>query len=68
MADVILHAFDWKFADVAAKASRIAELGYGAVLLSPPLYSDENGPQWWQRYQPKDYRVIRSYLGRPRQI
>lgn len=64
MADVILHAFDWKFADVAAKASRIAELGYGAVLLSPPLYSDENGPQWWQRYQPKDYRVIRSYLGR----
>lgn len=64
MRDVILHAFDWKFADVAAKAPRIAELGYGAVLLSPPLYSDENGPEWWQRYQPKDYRVIRSHLGR----
>ncbi len=64
MHDVMLHAFDWKFADVVAKAPRIAELGYGAVLLSPPLYSDENGPQWWQRYQPRDYRVIRSYLGR----
>jgi len=68
MADVILHAFDWKFAEVAAKAPRIAALGYGAVLLSPPLYSDENGPQWWQRYQPKDYRVIRSYLGRKKDL
>lgn len=64
MPDVILHAFDWKFGEVARLAPRIAELGYGAVLLSPPLYSDENGPEWWQRYQPRDYRVIRSYLGR----
>ncbi len=36
----------------------------GGVLLAPPLYSDENGRDWWQRYQPKDYRVIRSHLGR----
>ena len=64
MRDVILHAFDWKYRDVADRAERIAALGYGAVLLSPPLYSDENGPDWWQRYQPKDYRVIRSRLGR----
>jgi len=64
MRDVILHAFDWKYTDVAERAERIAALGYGGVLLSPPLYSDENGPDWWQRYQPKDYRVIRSRLGR----
>ncbi len=64
MRDVILHAFDWKYRDVADRADRIATVGYGAVLLSPPLYSDEKGPDWWQRYQPKDYRVVRSRLGR----
>lgn len=64
MQDVILHAFDWRYADIEANAGRIGELGYGAVLFPPPLYSDENGPEWWQRYQPKDYRVLRSHLGR----
>ena len=64
MHDVILHAFDWKYTDIAERAERIAAFGYGAVLLPPPLYSDENGQDWWQRYQPKDYRVLRSNLGR----
>ncbi len=65
MNDVILHAFDWPYADIADKAEKIAALGYGAVLISPPLYSrdDESGKEWWQRYQPKDYRILRSYLG-----
>lgn len=64
MKDVILHAFNWKFKDIADMAQRIADAGYGAVLFPPPLYSDENGPEWWQRYQPKDYRIVRSHLGR----
>jgi alpha-amylase len=64
MNDVILHAFDWRYADIADNAGKIAALGYGAVLISPPLYSDESGKEWWQRYQPKDYRILRSYLGR----
>ena len=63
MHDVILHAFDWHYSEIMANAERIAVLGYGAVLVPPPLYSDENGREWWQRYQPKDYRVLRSYLG-----
>lgn len=63
MRDVILHAFNWPYADVAAQARAIAGNGYGAVLLAPPLYSDQNGADWWQRYQPKDYRVVRSFLG-----
>src|SRR5512138_1367542 len=63
MADVILHAFNWRYSDLTARAADIAAKGYGGVLLPPPLYSDENGPAWWQRYQPKDYRVLRSYLG-----
>lgn len=63
MRDVILHAFDWHYRDIAARAGEIAALGYGAVLIPPPLYSDPAGSSWWQRYQPKDYRVLRSHLG-----
>ncbi|HOX51116.1 MAG TPA: alpha-amylase family protein [Fibrobacteria bacterium] len=68
MKDVILHAFNWKFKDIADRARRIADAGYGAVLFPPPLYSDENGPEWWQRYQPKDYRIMRSHLGRKQDV
>jgi alpha-amylase len=64
--DVILHAFDWPFSTIAARAPQIAQHGYGAVLVACPLYTDERGTAWWQRYQPKDYRVVRSYLGRKR--
>jgi len=65
MNDVILHAFDWRYADITAHAARIGALGYGAVLIPPPLYSrdDASGKEWWNRYQPKDYRILRSYLG-----
>lgn len=63
MHDVILHAFNWTYAEVADQAHAIAGIGYGAVLLPPPLYSDQSGADWWQRYQPKDYRVLRSFLG-----
>jgi alpha-amylase len=63
MRDVILHAFNWTYAEVAAMAQDISKIGYGAVLLPPPLYSDRDSSSWWQRYQPKDYRVIRSFLG-----
>ncbi|HCG88200.1 MAG TPA: alpha-amylase, partial [Alteromonas macleodii] len=31
-ADVILHAFNWTYDDVAAKAQEIADLGYTKVL------------------------------------
>jgi alpha-amylase len=64
MNDVVLHAFNWPYSKIAARAGEIAAAGYGAVLFPPPLYSDENGPKWWQCYQPKDYRVLRSHLGR----
>ena len=60
-ADVIMHAFNWKYADVTAKASDIAAAGYKVVLISPPLKS--SGSEWWARYQPQDYRVIDTPLG-----
>jgi alpha-amylase len=60
-AEAVLHAFNWRYADVEARASEIRQLGYAAVLVSPPLKSE--GAQWWARYQPQDYRVIDSPLG-----
>ncbi len=63
MRTVTLHAFNWKYTDILDNLDTIRRAGYGAILIPPPLYSDPNGDQWWQRYQPKDYRVLLSYLG-----
>ena len=60
-AQAILHAFNWRYDDVAARAAEIRQLGYAGVLVSSPLKTE--GPQWWARYQPQDYRVIDSPLG-----
>ena len=57
-ADAILHAFDWTYADVGAKAAEIKSLGYKAVLVAPPIKSNSSNTLWWQRYQPQDPRVI----------
>lgn len=63
MSIVTLHAFNWKYNEIIDSLDSILHAGYGAILIPPPLYSDPNGDQWWQRYQPKDYRVLLSYLG-----
>ncbi|UTA46961.1 alpha-amylase family protein [Simiduia sp. 21SJ11W-1] len=60
-ADVILHAFNWHYNDVKNKANEIANIGYKAVLVAPPLKS--SGCAWWSRYQPQDLRVIDHCLG-----
>ena len=63
--DVILHAFDWPYAYITQNAKAIGEMGYRSVLVSPPMksFKHESGTQWWQRYQPQDYRVIDNQLG-----
>lgn len=64
-ANVILHAFDWPYSDVAYNAQVINQMGYHSVLVSPPMksFKDKNGTDWWQRYQPQDYRIIDNQLG-----
>ena len=62
MRNVTLHTFNWKYADILANIDAIQEAGYGAILIPPILYSYPEGDQWWQRYQPKDYRVLLSHL------
>ncbi|KLV07010.1 alpha-amylase [Photobacterium aquae] len=63
--NVILHAFDWPYGDIAKHAAAIARAGFKAVLVSPPMKShkSDRGTPWWQRYQPQDYRVIDNQLG-----
>lgn len=61
VAEVILHAFNWRYADVAARAEAIRAAGYGAVLVAPAYKS--SGSAWWARYQPQDYRVVQHALG-----
>src|SRR5512145_1010337 len=68
VSDVILHAFNWRHSWLEERAREIAACGYGAVLVPPPLYTDERGEAWWQRYQPRDYRVVRSWLGRKEEL
>lgn len=60
-ADAILHAFNWRYADVQARAAEIKSAGYKAVLVAPAYKSE--GAAWWARYQPQDYRVIHHPLG-----
>jgi len=60
-AEVVLHAFNWPYPQVAERAPEIADAGFAAVLVSPPLRSQ--GDAWWARYQPQDYRVIDNPLG-----
>ncbi|HYX18821.1 MAG TPA: hypothetical protein VE944_31520 [Nostoc sp.] len=61
MRDVIFHAFNCKYKDIINAVDKIHDAGYGAILIPPPLYSDKNGDQWWQRYQPKDYSASGYY-------
>jgi alpha-amylase len=61
--NVTLHTFNWRYTDIIGSLEAIRQAGYGAILIPPPLYSDPKGDQWWQRYQPKDYRVLLSHLG-----
>ncbi len=68
MRNVTLHAFNWRYTDIIDNLDSIKEAGYGAILIPPPLYSEPNGDQWWQRYQPKDYRVLLSHLGGKRDL
>lgn len=60
-ADVILHAFNWPYATVEARAKQIADAGYRKVLVAPAYRSQ--GSAWWARYQPQDIRLIDNPLG-----
>ena len=53
----IFHAHDESYKDVTAYVCRIATQGYTHIQIAPPQKSNE-GPEWWNRYQPVDYLTI----------
>jgi alpha-amylase len=59
---VIVHLFEWKWADVARECTQVlGPKGFGGVQVSPPqehLVAAGNGYPWWERYQPVSYRLI----------
>jgi alpha-amylase len=68
-AEVILHAFEWKYRDVGLNAQAIADAGYRSVLVAPPLKSERSTEcPWYKRYQPQDFRVIDNCAGNKEQF
>ncbi|WP_288742249.1 alpha-amylase family protein [uncultured Rheinheimera sp.] len=65
-ADVILHAFNWNYSEITAKATEIQQAGYKKVLIAPPMKS--SGEQWWAGYQPQDLRLIDHPRGNKQQL
>lgn len=68
MKDVILHAFNWKYRDIINRLGVIKESGFGAILIPPIIYSNPDNGDWWQRYQPIDYRILLSHLGTKKEL
>lgn len=57
--EAILHVFNWSYDEINTRAADIAAAGYAAVLVAPAYKSW--GIEWWERYQPLDYRVSLFY-------
>lgn len=59
--DVLVHLFEWKWADVASECtSHLGPNGFGGVQVSPPqehVVLPGSGYPWWQRYQPVSYQL-----------
>lgn len=60
--NVILQAFNWKFAHVELALPELKGIGYTYVLVSPPQKSHPS-TEWWGRYQPVDFTKIDGPLG-----
>jgi alpha-amylase len=67
-ADVFVHLFEWRWADIARECeSFLGPAGYAAVQISPPsehaVITGNPSYPWWQRYQTVSYKLDRSRSG-----
>ena len=64
---VFVHLFEWKWRDIEKECSYLADKGYSAVQVSPPmehvLPTATNSYAWWVRYQPVSYSLANSRSG-----
>ena len=54
---VILHAFTWKYNDIASSLDEIKDAGYRIVQTSPVTQPKSNGVKWEFFYQPLSYSI-----------
>lgn len=69
---VFVHLFEWKWTDIAKECTFLAQKGYKALQVSPPMehvipvadMGDANADYpWWVRYQPVSYSLAQSRSG-----
>lgn len=63
---VFVHLFEWKWTDIEKECPYLAQKGYTAVQVSPPMeHIIPTGPYyaWWTRYQPVGYTLTNSRSG-----
>lgn len=62
-----VHLFEWKWSDIAKECSYLADKGYSAVQVSPPMEhvvpTAADSYAWWVRYQPISYSLGNSRSG-----
>lgn len=56
---VVVHLFEWTWADVAEECEAVlGPAGFAAVQVSPPVeHALVEGRPWWERYQPVSYTI-----------
>ncbi len=59
---VYVHLFEWSWDDIAKECPYLAQQGYTAVQISPPM-EHITATEWWARYQPVSYRLDQSRSG-----
>lgn len=64
----ILHCFNWKFNDIRVEMPRIAEAGFGAILVSPVQGNAVTNADWYYAYLPNDFRFIPNGNGSRSQL
>ena len=66
--DVFVHLFEWKWTDIQKECAYLAQKGYKAVQVSPPMEhivpkpnmgGEANDYPWWVRYQPVTHDVAK---------
>src|SRR5688572_3014532 len=61
--NVIIQLFNWPFVEIQRVLPELKERGYSHVHVSPPQLSNERVWQWWGRYQPIDFTLLKGPLG-----
>ncbi len=54
---IIYHAFNMNFKDIVPMVDKLHNKGFDAIQIAPAQQSNPS-PDWWARYQPKNYSII----------